>query len=131
MPISINDIQKIENSRREIKKDIYKKIYEQFSKKIKTVVELGHKQIFLRIPQFLIGFPSYDVVKAGNYIQRQYDNSGFIVHRTSPIDLYVSWDTSGKKTKPAKPAYEYDSFDDPSLPSLINLKKLASKYKNA
>ena len=41
--INARDIVKIENRRREIKKETYKKIYEQFSRKIRQMVELGQK----------------------------------------------------------------------------------------
>lgn len=137
MPISIDDIKKIEKNKKEIKKEIYKKIYEQFSKKIKVAVDLGHKQVFLRIPYFLLGYPTYNPEKAGNYIQRQFELSGFEVYRTSGIDLYLTWNVGNETKKimssgpgPTRVAFS-TSIEDDSLPSLINLKKLASKYKNA
>lgn len=55
--IKIDDINKIDEKRRQIRKEIYTKIYEQFSSKIKQSVELGNKQIFLSVPAFLIGIP--------------------------------------------------------------------------
>ena len=42
--ININDIIQIDDKRKRIRKEIYTKIYEQFSSKIKQCVELGHKQ---------------------------------------------------------------------------------------
>jgi hypothetical protein len=128
MGISIEDIQNIEKNKKQIKKQIYKKIYDQFTKKIKTGVELGHKQIILRIPQFLVGFPTYDLKKAGDYIQRQFELSNFIVHRISVVDIYISWALQTKVSPRETP--EVDDRDM-SLTSLINLKKMASKYKNA
>ena len=128
MPISIDDIKKIEKNRKEIKKEIYKKIYDSCSKKIKNAVELGHKQTIIRIPQYLMGYPTYDIEKAGTYIERQFVLGGFIVHKISVIDLYVSWNV---KSKPSSHRREENEEEDTSLPTLINLKKLASKYKNA
>ena len=55
--LSINDVTKIDEKRKQIKKEIYMKIYEQFSAKIKQSVELGHKQIFLTIPTFYLATP--------------------------------------------------------------------------
>ena len=125
MPISIEDIRKVEKNKREIKKEIYKKLYEILSKKIKVAVDLGHKQVFLRVPTFLLGYPTYNVERATLYIQRQFERSGFEVYKISEIDLYISWNvkeySSGHST----------SIEDESLPTLINLKKLASKYKSA
>ena len=138
MPISLSEIQKIENNKRKIKKEIYTKLYNQVSKKIKTAVELGQKNIFVRIPIYVLGLPSYNVEKACIYIQRQFSNSGFYVCKTSQIDLYISWqrDKRSKSSSSSISRTEHqemdtDMIDDPSLPSLVNLKKLASKYKNA
>jgi len=128
MPISIDDVKKIEKNRKEIKKEIYKKIYDSCSKKIKNAVELGHKQTIIRIPQYLLGYPTYDIEKARNYTERQFVRGGFIVHKISAMDLYVSWNI--KTSEPSRTVHDYEE-DDASLPTLINLKKLASKYKNA
>lgn len=135
MPISINEIHKIEDNRKKIKKETYKKIYDQVSKKIKTAVELGQKNVFIRIPTFIMGLPSYDVKKACAYVQRQFINGGFYVCKTSEIDLYISWCKEKNKNYKSQPQpqrdMDTDMIDDPSLPSLVNLKKLASRYKNA
>ena len=63
--ISINDVTKIDDRRRQIKKEIYKKIYEQFARKIRKSVEFGNKQIFLTIPTFVIGYTVVGQVTAG------------------------------------------------------------------
>ena len=57
--LSINDVTKIDDKRKQLRKEIYMKIYEQFSTKIKQIVELGHKQIFLTVPAFLLGCEVY------------------------------------------------------------------------
>jgi len=126
--ISLEDIQRLENNRKKIKKETYKKIYEQFNKKIKHAVNLGQKQIFLQIPKWIAGYPSYDLQKAGNYIQRQFENGNFIVSRISTVDIYVSWDKHNKRKHQREPE-QYTQQDDSSLASLINLKKMAAKYK--
>lgn len=132
MPISIEDIKKVERNKKEIKKEIYKKIYELFSNKIKVAVDLGHKQVFLRVPSFLLGYPTYNLEKAANYVHRQFERSGFEVYKTSTIDLYVSWNTKGDKSHlEHSTSTSTSSIENDSLPTLINLKKLASKYKNA
>ena len=68
--ISINDVTKIDDKRKQIRKEIYTRIYEQFSSKIKQCVELGHKQIFLTVPGFLLGYPVFDRSVAARYIAR-------------------------------------------------------------
>lgn len=122
--LSINDVTKIDEKRKQIKKEIYMKIYEQFSAKIKQSVELGHKQIFLTIPTFLLGYPVFDRRLAAKYVARQFDLGGFTVKLLSDYDIYVSWVVSKKKK-------EKREDDDVELPNLLNLKKMANQYRRS
>jgi len=117
----MNDILKIEKKRNNIRKEIYQKLFEQFTRKIKNAVELNQKQVFLQVPAFLFGFPTFDRTKATDYLQRQLERSEFDVTRMEKFDLYVSW----YKSKPQKDNTE------PELPNLANLRKLAVKYGSA
>ena len=123
--ININDILKIDEKKNLIKKEIYTKIYEQFSSKIKQSVELGHKQVFLTIPMFLIGYPVFDRSAACRYIARQFTRGGFTVQCITDFDLYVSW----PKPKKVKDKGDHDDDTDIEFPNLMNLKKVANKYR--
>jgi hypothetical protein len=129
--INIAKIKKIEESKRQIKKEIYKKIFEQFSRKIQVSVDASQKQTIVQVPSFLLGYPSYDVEKAGVYLKRQLELSGFQVTPISPIVFTVSWYTHKEKTqKEYIPVYDPapPSFSEEQFPSLINLKKAAKRY---
>ena len=121
--LSINDVTKIDEKRKQIKKEIYKKIYEQFSGKIKQSVELGHKQIFLTVPTFLLGYPVFDRRLAAKYIARQFQLGGFTVKLLSDFDIYVSWVVPKKKKE------KVDDEEETDLPNLLNLKKMANQYR--
>ena len=121
--ISINDVTRIDEKRKQIKKDIYIRIYEQFSRKIKQCVELGHKQIFLTVPTFVVGCPTFDRSAAARYVARQFMLGGFDVRLVSEYDIYVSW-VVPKKKKEKTVESEEDNF-----PDLMNLKKMADKYR--
>jgi hypothetical protein len=124
--ISIDDVTKIDDKRKQIRKEIYTRIYEQFSSKIKQSVELGHKQIFLTVPGFLLGYPVFDRSAAARYIARQFVLGGFTVQLVSDHDIYVSW-VVPKKKKEKKQRVE----EDTSFPNLMNLKKIANKYRGS
>jgi len=126
--ISARDIAKIENKRKEIRKEIYKKIYEQFSRKIRQTVELGQKQVFLQVPSYLMGFPTFDRTKAVEYIKRQLERAEFTVVQTAEYELHVTWNIKNTKhgTEPERVYSE-----ETSLPTLMNLKKAANKYRRA
>lgn len=123
--ISINDVTKIDEKRKQIKKEIYKRIYEQFSRKIKQCVELGHKQVFLTVPTFVIGCPTFDRSAAARYVARQFKLGGFDVRHVSDYDIYVSW-VIPKKSKEVR-----DEPQETEFPDLMNLKKMADKYRRS
>ena len=121
--ISINDITKIDERRKQIKKEIYTRVYEQFSRKIKQSVELGHKQIFLTVPIVVIGYPTFDRGAAARYIVRQLKLGGFDVRLVGEYDMYVAW-IIPKKTK-----QKSEEPNETEFPDLMNLKKMANKYR--
>jgi hypothetical protein len=123
--ISIDDVTKIDEKRKQIRKEIYKKIYDQFSAKIKQSVELGHKQIFLTVPAFLIGYPVFDRSAAARYIARQFVLGGFTVKLVSDNDIYVSW------IIPKKKKVRVEKDEEADFPNLMNLKKIANKYRGS
>lgn len=122
--INIDDINKIDEKKKRIRKEIYTKIFEQFSSKIKQSVEFGNKQVFLVIPLFLIGYPVFDRSMAARYVARQLTLAGFIVHMVSEFDLYVSWYVPKKKKVK-------EVAEDEDFPNLMNLKKIANKYRKS
>lgn len=128
--MNIRKIQEIEEARRKVRKEIYKKIFDQFGRKIQVSVDAYQKQVFLEVPTFLIGYPSFDVTKASAYLKRQLINSGFRVESMSQTVFNVSWYTEKEKKEKELPVYDPapPSFADESLPSLINLKKAAKRY---
>jgi hypothetical protein len=122
--INARDIAKIENKRREIKKETFTKIYEQFSRKIRHHVELGQKQVFLNVPAFVMGFPVFNQEEATKYLKRQLERADFDVTSTGNFEFLVTWGTA----KPSREA-EPDLEPQGDLPSLMNLRKAANKYR--
>ena len=123
--LSIDDVVKIDDKRKQIRKEIYLKIYTQFSTKIKQSVELGHKQLFMSIPTFLIGYPAFDRSAAARYVARQFTLGGFTVQLVSDYDIYVTW------SKPKKKKEKVEQEEDGDFPNLMNLKKIANKYRRS
>jgi hypothetical protein len=121
--INISDVTKIDTIRKQIRKEIYTKIYEQFSRRIKNAAQQYRKDIFLTIPAFVMGYPTFNRFAATKYIERQLMLAGFTVQMVSDYDLYVSWHTSKKESKNEvrQPEEEF--------PSLVNLKKVANRYR--
>jgi len=121
--ISINEVTKIDEKRKQIRKEIYTRVYEQFSRKIRQSVELGHKQVFLTVPTIVVGYPTFNRSVAARYIARQLKLGGFDVKLVSDYDIYVSW------VIPKKVKEKVDDPDETEFPDLMNLKKMADRYR--
>ena len=121
--LSIADVTKIDERRRQIRKEIYTKIYEQMVSKIKQSVELGCKQVFLSVPSFVVGYPTFDRDQAAKYIARQFVRGGFTVQMITPIELYVTWYAPRRKRE------RIEVEEEVEFPTLMNLKKMANKYR--
>lgn len=88
---------------------------------------MGLKSVVLTVPNFVLGYPTFDQNKAALYLGRQLINAGFRVKHISPLDLDVNWKRSNKKEE----KHTHNNTEEHNLPTLINLKKLAAKHKGA
>jgi len=128
MALTVQEIQRIDEKRSKIKKEIYTRIYEDCSRKIRSAASLGETQIFLKLPTFLFGYPTFDIVKASKYTKRQLEHGGFSVIVISvPNELYVSWKQQKGTRAPVQHVVPQE--EDVTLPNLMNLKKLANKLR--
>jgi hypothetical protein len=132
MPIDINEVRKLDVKRKEIRKEIYTRIYEQFERKIRQQVELGRdKYVFLRVPSYVIGYPKFDREAAARYLVRQFERSGFETQHVGEVDVFVSWRPK-PKVKPSNRSAASAPVEvelPVEFPTLMNLKKAASAYK--
>jgi hypothetical protein len=125
--VSVKDLAEKNRVRQEIKKEIYKNILGQFSRKIKARFDLGEKQTTLTVPPFVVGFPRYDLAEAVRYIGRQLTRLGYRVNMVAPTSYQVSWE----KLKEKEPVTEEVIEPEFSFPSLMNLKKTAQRISSA
>lgn len=117
--ISVKQINDMQNKRMNIKKELFKEILTQFSKKIKLSVELGHTQVFLTVPEFVFGYPTFDRSFATAYLKRQLELLGYTVTQYSDFEMYITWDRQAKQKEE----------DQDILPSLVNLRKAADSIR--
>ena len=122
--VSANEIKQMNEHKRQIKKETYKKILEQFSKKIKHHAQLGQKSTTLTVPMMVLGFPTFDRPTAAVYLERQLRNGGYTTRIMDPATILVIWE--GRPTKKDQPDSEV--VDGP-FSNLVNLRKVANKYR--
>ena len=116
--ISVKEINQMQTKRVNMKKELYKQILAQFSKKIKLSVEMGQTQVFLTVPEFVFGYPTFDREAATVYLKRQLELLGYMVNHYSQYQLYVTWVFKTEKE---------EQLD--ILPSLVNIRKAADSIR--
>jgi len=123
--ITLAKIKQIEDRRQKVRKEIYKKIFEQFSRKIQHAVAASQRSVVLQVPLFLIGYPTYNIENAAKYLKRQLLLAGFTLQNIDHMHFCVSW----KASRPVRQEDTIEVEGEESLPSLINLKKAANRYR--
>lgn len=129
MLLSAKDLEERNKTRKNMKKELYKRILVQLCRKIDMNHTLGNSQCTLKVPEFIFGYPAFDTGHVTLYMYRQLINLGY---RTSVLDsvhglLYVAWGKAPvKKSKSSKNRVAEDHDD---LPSLANLKKAADTLR--
>jgi len=125
LPVTAKEMAALEKARQNVKKETYKALLDQFSRKIRTSHELGLKSALLTVPPFVVGFPRYDLPKAVRYLCRQLQKLGYTVDLSGPVSFRVRWDRRSR-------AVQEDPADDQPLdllPGLVNLQKMAQKIR--
>ena len=129
MALTIQEIQRLDEKRSKIKKEIYTRIYEDCCRKIRSAASLSETQVFVKLPTFMFGYPTFDIVKASKYTKRQLEHGGFsVIVMSDPRELYVSWKQPKGKTSHQQ-IVSVPQEEDVTLPNLMNLKKLANKLR--
>ena len=127
--VSASDISGIHQAKRDIRKETYKKILEQFSKKIKHVAHLNQTSVTLVIPGIILGFPIFDRTTAGTYLERQLRNGGYTTRRLDSVSIFVQWGTAQPRGTDKKKQTETPQSEFGELSGLVNLRKVANKYR--
>jgi hypothetical protein len=125
MVVSAKALAERERKRLDVKKATYRAILEQFSRKISNVATLGHHEVILTTPRFIIGFPAYNVETATTYLARQLSRLGYTVRPATPMSLHVTWE----KPTPSTHVVVIDHSNDEQLPTLANLHKTAQTIR--
>jgi hypothetical protein len=126
--LSAKDLQERNKTRKNMKKELYKRILVQLCRKIDMNHTLGNSECMLRIPEFIFGYPAFDIGQVTVYMYRQLLHLGY---RTSILDsvhgvMYVAW---GKKPTKKQTTSSTAEEQDGDLPSLANLKKAADTLR--
>jgi hypothetical protein len=132
--ISAAEIAERERDRRSVRKETYKNILQQFSRKIQACVERRERSATLQVPPLVLGFPMYPYEEALWYLRRQLERSGYQVQQGLEQGQYiVRWDRPSA-SRPARKAegntqrVEIEPGDD-LFSGLANMQKAAAQLR--
>lgn len=127
MLLSAKELDERTKAKRSVKKELYTRILTQMCRKIDMQHSLGGSECMLHIPEYIFGYPSFNMTEMTMYIYRQLVRLGY---RTSILNigvLYTAWGPK-RKAKPKKTTTSLATFED-ELPNLANLKKAADSLR--
>jgi len=129
--ISAHEVAERDRARNAIRKNTYKHILEQFSKKVKAASERREKSVTLQVPPMVLGFPMYPYEEALWYLRRQLVLAGYQVSQGLEQGQYiVRWDVKStrRNSQPRDVAPATEPGDD-LFSGLANMQKVAAKLR--
>lgn len=123
--LSAKQVGAMEKTRRDVRKETYKALLQQFSRKIKAAVDLRRREAICTVQPFMVGYPRYDLPKTVAYMCRQLHRLGYVVDLIGPLDIRVRWSVTQFEKQ-----IEEDLKPVDILPSLVNLQKTAHQLRN-
>lgn len=89
--MSLQEVLKIQKTRKNREKDIFDKIYDRVKIRINHIAKYGRTNCYYDIPQLMYGLPSVDLKDCGDYIQKKLEHEGFVVYRISEVSFLIDW----------------------------------------
>ena len=129
--MNVSEIHAREKKRQDVRKAIYKEIYDQATRKVRRSVDIGAHYTVFEIPSFIMGMPSFDRGKAMRYIQRQFENGGFTATHVKAWELMISWSKPERSAQRPMQEATVDVTDESDFSSFINLRKTAERLRNS
>jgi len=131
--ISAGDIAERDRARNAIRKNTYKHILEQFSRKVQAAAERREKSATLQVPPMVLGFPMYPYDEALWYLRRQLVLAGYQVEQgLEPGQYIVRWDRAAKTAPVRSQRLDVAPVPEPGddlFSGLANMQKVAAKLR--
>jgi Family of unknown function (DUF5759) len=128
--IPAGDIAAREHARKTIRKNTYKHILEQFSRKVQAAAERREKSATLQVPPMVLGFPMYPYEEALWYLRRQLILAGYEVEQGLEQGQYiVKWEKAKKQAAAAPAAAPTHAPGDDLFAGLANMQKVAAQLR--
>ena len=89
--VKAQDLIKSQKEREKIKYKTFSKIYSNIEKKISIASSSNFYYVWYEIPEFIIGFPLYNVTECKSFVIKQLQDNGFKVEEFDNNIILVTW----------------------------------------
>ena len=89
--VKAQDLINIQKEREKIKYKTFSKIYSNIEKKINLASSNNFYYVWYEIPEFIIGYPLYNLEDCKNIIIKQIKENGFIIEEFDKNIILITW----------------------------------------
>lgn len=89
--LNIFDLNKKRDERELKKYTTYNEVLNKCHARIQFAAEKNNYDCVYIVPKFIVGLPTYDIIKCSEYMVDNLRRNGFNVGYTYPNHLYISW----------------------------------------
>lgn len=90
--LNIMQLHQLIKERRQKKTEAFEKVMSICEKRITAAAEEQKMKTFIIVPEFIVGYPIFNMNECLEYIIQNFKKNGFLVKYYFPKMLYVSWD---------------------------------------
>ena len=90
--LNVMDLHRMMNQRNEKKSRCYERVLEMCHKRILARTERDKTSCIFDFPEYVIGYPLFDLNSCMKYCQKHLATNGFLVQYYFPNRFYISWD---------------------------------------
>ena len=89
--VKAQDLINSQKEREKIKYKTFSKIYNNIEKKINFASSSNYYYVWYEIPEFIIGFPLYNLEECKNIVTKQLKDNGFTIEEFNGNIILISW----------------------------------------
>lgn len=89
--LNINDIQRKQMEKKKKRLEIYNRLLQNTYKRIKNAVEKDETYCLYQCPEYITGYPIYNLTECVLFILKHLKEKGFQCRYVHPFVIFVSW----------------------------------------
>lgn len=93
MPLNVNDVIRCMSKKKERQRQCFDGILEKCYRKIERSATLNQSNCYYEVPEFVLGYPLYNINECIVHLLHSLKNNGFLVQYFFPRVIHVSWKT--------------------------------------